>query len=378
MLIEIRKASFENKGAELMLNAALQQMKAYYPDADFAMPPYPTAPFKKRAALGLYQKFAFYRKGIPFNSIGNLIPKKLRDNFGIVVDKEIDIVLDAAGFSYTDQWGPAKTIELANSCKRFKKNGSKVILLPQAFGPFNSQSIKKAIKIAIDNADLVFAREKISYDYLVSVVGERSNLKIAPDFTNLVDGVLPQDFDVEKNRFCLIPNYRMIDKSSKDISEAYIPFMITCAKYLIKHDTKPFILVHEGENDLLLAKKINASLGDVLPIIQETDPFKIKGILGACDATLGSRFHGLVSALSQGVPSLATGWSHKYQMLFDDYDFHEGIIDVMCSDQNIHSKLDLLINPTSQKIIKQKLKQKSDILKKQTVEMWQEVFSKLG
>ena len=103
----------------------------------------------------------------------------------------------------------------------------------------NQKSIKKALKYA----DLIFARENISYEYLSNLVGERSNLKIAPDFTNLIKGIIPENFDNKINRFCIIPNYRMIDKTNKKESEAYLPFMIEIAHYAYKNDMKPFILV---------------------------------------------------------------------------------------------------------------------------------------
>jgi colanic acid/amylovoran biosynthesis protein len=101
----------------------------------------------------------------------------------------------------------------------------------------------------------------------------------------------------------------------------------------------------------------------------------IKGILGTCDATVGSRFHGLVSALSQGVPSVATGWSHKYERLFQDYGFDEGLVSVTDSDQTLHSKLDFLINSDSAKQLRNQLNRKSDELKGLSEEMWGKVFA---
>src|SRR5690606_33677761 len=130
-----------------------------------------------------------------------------------VLDKEIDFILDASGFSYSDQWGVDSSLELANASRRWKKLGKKSILLPQAFGPFSSPRIRKAVRIFVDNIDLIYAREQQSYDYLVSVVGERENIKIAPDFTNLLDGIVPENFDSTLNQFCIVPNYRMVDKT---------------------------------------------------------------------------------------------------------------------------------------------------------------------
>ena len=140
-LIEIRKLGFINKGAELMLYAILEKMRKEFPDAKFAMVSSLStgnAAYLKRAELGLYQKAHIWRKGVQFGILANLIPAKIREVFGIVLDKEVDIVIDGAGFLYSDQMGKYSCLELSNSCKRWKRNGTKVILLPQAFGPFES------------------------------------------------------------------------------------------------------------------------------------------------------------------------------------------------------------------------------------------------
>lgn len=174
MIIEIRKAGFVNKGAELMLYAVLEKMRERYPEAKFAMAPSvstASAPFQKRMELGFYQKAQLWRKGFQFGVFANLIPAKIRDMYGIVLNSEVDIVIDAAGFSYSDQWGVGSSLELSDSCKRWKRNGAKVILMPQAFGPFATPKIKKAIQNVADNVDLIFARERISYEHLVGVTG---------------------------------------------------------------------------------------------------------------------------------------------------------------------------------------------------------------
>ena len=374
-IIEIRKASFVNKGAELMLYAVLEKMKQEFPDAEFAMEP--SSPYFKRAELRFYQIAQLWRKGFQYGILAKLIPARIRDMYGIVLIEEVDIVIDAAGFSYSDQWGEYSCLELADSCKRWKKNGTKVILLPQAFGPYKSKFNKKGIKTALDCADLVFAREKISYDYLVEMVGERSNLKIAPDFTNLVEGIVPENFDKEANRFCIVPNYRMVDKTNKKVSEAYLPFMIEVTRYAYEKAQKPFILVHDGANDLILAEKIRDAVSSNVQIINETHPIKIKGILGVSSGTVGSRFHGLVSALSQGTPALATGWSHKYKMLFEDYGFEDGLLNVNMSIDELHRKMDLLFDVTTKKKIVNMLKENSKNLKQQTQKMWEKVLSTL-
>ena len=380
ILIEVRKGGFINKGAELMLCAVIDKMKKEYPEALFAMTPTVSegsSPYFKRAKLGLYQKAHLWRKGIQLGMFASLIPSKIRDMFGIVLNKEIDIVLDLAGFAYSDQWGARSCEELANSCKRWKKNGTKVIILPQAFGPFKSKHNHKAIQAILNNADKVFARDKTSYKFLENVVGERKNLKIAPDFTNLIEGILPENHDYETNQFCIVPNYRMVDKTDMQKSDAYLPFMIKVTRYAYEKGLRPFILLHEGANDLMLAEAIRNAISPDIQILKESDPLKIKGIIGASTGTIGSRFHGLVSALSQGKPALATGWSHKYKMLFDDYGFPEGLLDVHMTDTELYRIMDLLVDDSSRLKITNTIKQNSLVLKKSTELMWADVMSVL-
>lgn len=376
MIVEIRKAGFTNKGAELMLHAVMQKVRERYPDAILVIAPThakSSQPFHKFAPLGFYPKASLWRKGVQFGALASLMPKKVREMYGVVLDREVDVVLDASGFSYSDQWGGSSSRELASSSKKWKKNGTKLILLPQALGPYTKPGIKKYVTEWADNADMIFPREKDSYQYLTGIVGEQDKIKLYRDFTNLVVGELPVGYDPSDKKVALVPNYRMIDKTSKEESEAYLPFMIKCAKYLVEKQAKPFVLVHEGENDRMLAQSISEAVGGI-PIVTETDPLKIKGILGSCEATVGSRFHGLVSALSQGVPSLATGWSHKYQRLFEDYDFSDGVVSVLDDEEKVREKIDLIFGEGNVESLKHQLKERSEVLKQRSEEMWEHVF----
>jgi polysaccharide pyruvyl transferase WcaK-like protein len=376
-VIEIRKAGFVNKGAELMLYAVLEKMKTEFPDAIFVMAPTSSAPYLKRAKLEFLQKAQYWKKGFQLGFFARIIPKEIREMYGIVLNKDIDIVIDASGFSYSDQWGKFSCLEMADSSKRWKKNGAKVILMPQAFGPFEGRLNKFNIRRIVKNVDLIFARDNLSFKYLITTSNKNSKIKMAPDFTNLLKGKIPKEFDLIHNQFCVVPNYRMIDKIDKKESDLYLPFMIEITKYLFEKGHKPFLLVHEGQNDKILAQKIRESVNPEINIIEETNPIKIKGILGASSGSVGSRFHGLVSALSQGVPALGTGWSHKYIMLFEDYDFPEGLLDINMSKDKIHEKLDLILNVESKALISNKIKIKSEILKQQSRAMWELVFKAL-
>ncbi len=374
MIIEIRKAGFINKGAELMLLAILQQIKQRYPDAKIAMVPTTASggqPFHKFAPLGIFPKFSVRRMGIDLGVLLNIFPATLRERFGIILDKEINVVLDAAGFSYSDQWGEASCRELAISVKNWKKNGAKVILMPQAFGPFLNKKNRNNMAFVMDSADLVFAREEKSYEYLMDISGKHDHVYIAPDFTNILSGTLPEGFDKENCRFAIVPNSRMLDKLGEKERKNYIPFLLAVSECLTERGEKPFILIHE-DSDLTVAHEVASKTE--MPIISESDPIKIKGIIGACRGMVGSRFHGLVSALSQGVPALAMGWSHKYEMLFNDYDLPEGIFPITESRENLLDRLDDIFAGENYRKKKRNLEEVSKRIKAESMEMWGRVF----
>lgn len=379
MIIEIRKAGFTNKGAELMLWAIVEKLRERYPESILTMAPTHLAasqPFRRVVDAGMYPKAWLWKYGLQWGHLACLAPQKLREMYGIVLDRDVDVVIDASGFSYSDQWGEASTRELAASAARWRRRGTTIVLMPQAFGPFTSNGIQKAIRRAASHIDLLMPRDDRSYEYLTAVAGQLPSVRQYPDFTNLVEGVKPDGIDWSEHRVCIVPNYRMIDKAGDERGRLYAPFMIRCVKELVNKDAKPFLLVHDSSKDVSLANEISEAVGGI-PILSEDDPLKIKGIIGASRALIGSRFHGLVSALSQGVPSLATGWSHKYAELFREYGVPEGILDINDSEYEVSKKIDWVVSDMGNREFSRIISPKADILRKASTEMWDEVFEKI-
>ena len=377
MIIEIRKAGFRNKGAELMLLAIVARLRRAYPDATLTMAPSApngSEPFAKLTALGFYPKASLIRWGIEFGDAAGLIPGRLRRRYGLVLDREVDVVIDAAGFAYSDQWGIESSLELARATRRWRRHGTKVILMPQAFGPYADDAIRKAILGAVDNADLVMPRDSTSYRYLTEVTGQREYIRQYPDFTNLIEGVVADGFEMEALGVAIVPNSRMIDKTGEASSGRYLPFMTGCARRLIELGARPYLLVHEDVDDERLAEQISEASGGI-PVVKEDDPLKIKGILGASYAVVASRYHALVSALSQGVPAVATGWSHKYTELFEDYGFAEGVLSIDDEAGRIDAMMNRLIDAEANQEITAQLLQSAARLKSLSEEMWATVQS---
>ncbi len=371
MILQIHGCSTRNKGAELMAVAVKRHFEAVAPETRLAVTAW-FGSYEQRAAYGLLNKLGATKFGRSSLAI-RLMPRSFRRAYGLVNESDIDAVIDASGFAFGDQHGPEPTERFATSVMRWKKQDKKIVLLPQAFGPFTSGRIRTAMRQVVERADLVFAREEVSYQHIVEIAGDRPNVKQSPDFTNLVKGTPPEDFHTERRRACIVPNHRMIEKADASDAERYVPFLASCIATLRRRRIEPFLLLHDAESDEPLVGPIQEAAGAELPVVRHDDPVALKGILGAVHLVVGSRFHALVGGLSQAVSCIATGWSHKYRMLFEDYGCPELVLPVTASDAEIDEAVDTATEEQSRSPLVSKLTQAGRKRVAETRRMWGEV-----
>ncbi|MFW6106742.1 MAG: polysaccharide pyruvyl transferase family protein, partial [bacterium] len=158
----------------------------------------------------------------------------------------------------------------------------------------------------------------------------------------------------------------------------YVPLMRSCLAQARDRDARPYVLIHE-DGDVPLARDIVDGVDTEIEIVTESDARAIKGIIGVASAVISSRFHGLVNALSQGVPALGTGWSHKYEMLFKDYDCEDGVIHVPPQGNGqLNEQLSVLFDGVSRDILAARLCAAAQRQQQMIENMWAEVFSVLS
>lgn len=324
MIIEIKGVQFVNKGAELMLQAVLQQVEQRWPDAEIALAPNGNSPYLLRAKIGAWQKLNIRKRLIDLSELSYRIPDSIRGklrHFGIVTEADVDLILDASGFAYGDQWPDDTLIRVSKEVERFHKHNKPYVFLSQAFGPFTSDVAKTTFAQALSQAALVVARDKVSEQHLKGIMASTDNLVRFPDFTNLVTSTQVDDRPVDKKTLLIIPNYNMVYKRNRrlDWKEGYIDLLKQVASQASEAGWKLCLLNHEGPKDEAICLQLQKELGDQVPVIYEQDSLRVKGVINAAGAVISSRFHGCVSALCQGIPCIGTSWSHKYEELYDEY-----------------------------------------------------------
>ena len=219
MIIEVKGVEFSNKGAELMLLSILQMLDLEFAEYDLVLSPGHLLPYQKRAELGAWQKLSFQLWGLDWTWLGNLAPAGLRRllrHFGIVVEKDIDVVLDASGFVYSDDWGSHCLQQTLSQLKRMKKYNARYVFLPQAFGPFHNPKNRRLMQQLIEHAGLLLARDEQSFCSLkeIDISDTPEKIKYSPDFTPLLEPkAISASLDLPDNYVCIIPNNRLFERA---------------------------------------------------------------------------------------------------------------------------------------------------------------------
>lgn len=380
-IIELQGVNHSNKGGQLMLVATRQHMEKTFPSVQLAMS-FRVSTHELREAEKLKHIVYISRERFPGMSrlidfgVG-LVPRSIRNRKNIVRESDLAMVLDASGFRYSDQWGTDSIVKMARRVEAFRNSGRPFVFLPQAWGPFTDPAARAAVKRMVEASSLIFARDRVSLGHLTAAAGHPPQLRIAPDFTNLVAPSTSPDIVVPERSLMIVPNSRMLDKMGAEVASAYLPFLTEICRFAKKQGFNPVVLVHDAEEDIALGRQLKADNPDDVTLITDQDPLRLKAYLGKATAVVSSRFHAIVAALSLGTPTIAIGWSHKYNELMDDYGCKE--LSLRISDRAaIFDTITAWSDDTVLQAARDRLLTKAQAQKDLAKQMWSEVDAVIG
>ena len=379
MIIELKGAGYVNKGAELMLDTILAKKEIFGNKSKFIVNMF-SGSFSKRRSSGVGHlawlhtwNYLFVAQFI--NMFFLLIPKKIRRLFDIYLTREIDYVLDISGFIYSDQFNPKASSRIALYYEKIVENGTKIILMPQAVGPFENEQVKESVLKIFKLASLIFVRDKISFSYLKGLNNNIDNVFLCPDFTLFLKGNNLKLNMYADDKVYIIPNEKIFSSKKIDFKN-YIASLNQIISFCNNKRVEVFFLIHEAKKDLELVKKISLSLEYHIEHIIEKKPLKIKQIIKQSKFVVSSRYHGLINALYQNVPVIATGWSHKYYQLLSEYDIETHMIKYS-EDDNINKLLEDLFDEDYINILKNKMAIENNRREEVLNWMWNKIESEL-
>jgi colanic acid/amylovoran biosynthesis protein len=281
------------------------------------------------------------------------------------------VLVDASGFALGDQLGVAAADDKARLFRSYQNAGKPIVLLPQAFGPFERPAVRAAASAALESTDLILARDASSFNHVRLLGLRRPRIALAPDFTNLVE---PPVRRADRATLVIIPNGHMVDQAGH-AQEEYVNFLQHAAECALNRGYLVLALAHEP-SDLRLAAQLRDKLRGSVVLPPRADPWATKALIGSASLVLSSRYHGLINALSQCVPAIGTSWSHKYPELFASYDCADALWDVS-SGANLTARLDQWLDPDFLATRSRSLEAPASAIKDEARQMWADVRSTL-
>lgn len=253
--------------------------------------------------------------------------------------KNYDVILDISGFAYGDSWGIGAVQKAEKIVRYCYDNKKPYIFLPQAWGPFSACDFAACVKSLFRYSSLIYARDNESLACLKAI----SNLPLScessvPDIAFKFRG---KDLDAgkailttiggsvffERKLIGIVPNSQIIKQSSGRYSfETYVSFLTSVVDYChAEYDCNVVLIPHHfsvndkhKNNDITLCSEIQSRVSKTDCCIMLSEDYEasvLKSIIGCMDLLIASRFHSLVAGLSQCIPVIAIGWSHKYPEL---------------------------------------------------------------
>ena len=269
-------------------------------------------------------KFVNIRMRVKRPSFWNAVRAELKDS---------DAILDIThGDSFADIYGK-KWFAETTLVKTFLVH-SKVpfILMPQTYGPFKARWAKVWAKHIIKNADRVYTRDTLSFNYL-------KGLKIKNNVINTLDlaFALPYKKEEKKNNKIrvglnvsgLLWNDCETRVNGFGLSVDYCTYCRQLITELLKNENYEVILVphvlcdeREGldffENDSKAIRNLIAEFpGCVFPNSFKT-ALDVKDYIANLDVLIAARMHASIAAFSSGVAVIPFAYSRKFEGVYSD------------------------------------------------------------
>lgn len=249
---------------------------------------------------------------------------------------EADVLLDQGGVTFVK----GRTVFLIYNVATILPAmfvGTPVVKCSQALGDFTSGLNKGLAKIFLPRVRRIFARGSMTYSYLMKL--QLTNTAEAADYAFLMS-ISEENEQATTTLFrsmviaregktvCIVPS-KVLKKKVEKAGGDYVSLWQEFIKRLIGEGYEVVLLPHSTRfdtdkthnNDLPVCKDIASGIqSHKFHFIQDQlNAQQVRAVIARMDILITSRFHGMVSGLATGVPTLVVGWSHKYQEVMDQF-----------------------------------------------------------
>ncbi|SMF57095.1 Uncharacterized conserved protein, partial [Alteromonadaceae bacterium Bs31] len=240
----------------------------------------------------------------------------------------------SGGDSFTDLYGKKRFTTITYPKLIALENNIPLVLLPQTYGPFESEEHRRLAEHIVRGASMAFARDCYSFEVLKQMLGDSFD-PVRHQQAVDVAFILPKSSDEilqQKNMLPVVESGREIfgfnisglvlndpegAKRQFNISLDYHQVVLKTLEHILENSDGlvylvPHVLAPLGhfESDNQACETIKSALKPeykerVFTVTGDYDQCDIKGVIAHCDWFCGTRMHSTIASLSSQVPTAA-------------------------------------------------------------------------
>lgn len=332
-----------NKGAQAMTFITVDECRKRFPDHEIYLlsemdrrrPEQEKNAFTFKFCGWYPVKFARARKN-PLLKAGYMLRNGAEFRECDELYKNCDLMLDISGYALGSGWTKGTLNNYIDHLEFAEAYNIPMYIMPQSLGPFDMpEDIDSRLKKLLPGVKMICAREQEGYD-AVKAKYALDNICIKPDIVLNNKGIdtgniykhLPELYipEIAPGSVAIIPNTRLLKVVDKaELLDTYAQII---AK-LISEDHNVYIFVH-STNDIQLAKEIKSGFedcGKVTVLEHEFSCLEYSELVKSFEFIIASRFHSIVHAFKEGIPSVSIGWAEKYSNLHSQFGQEQYVFD---------------------------------------------------
>lgn len=274
--------------------------------------------------------------------------------------RELDAILDiSGGDSFSDIYGPRRFNDVTLPKEIAAALGVPLVLLPQTYGPYRSDSARARAARVTRSARQAWARDEHSHEVLRSLLGDAfdpSRHRSGVDVAFGLPALKPRDAETVERLAVLRQSQRIVvglnvsgllfnqpgeDRSRYGFRGSYRELIVALLNNLLAREGVGVLLVPHvaprrpmADCDATACAALLESLTDaqrrriVAPTrAAEWEAPELKWLIGQCGWFCGTRMHACIGAISQGVPTTAIAYSDKTLGVFRTAGVGDRVVD---------------------------------------------------
>lgn len=207
--------------------------------------------------------------------------------------------------------------------------GTPAVHYTASYGPMGGRWMRLAARQVLGrHCALVYCREERSREILRECGVASAKLLVAPDTGFLMPSQPVVLEGRDPRRPCLGVSVSHQIVRQWQAPTPYVELIADlCTRAVERWQVQVLLIPNElsdgGPDDRTVARDVQARIRDpqavrIFPAEKHSGPEQ-KGAIAQCGLFVASRYHSIVAAMSQGVPTVVIGWHHKYAELLEKF-----------------------------------------------------------